>query len=165
MKKISTFLDFELKTTKPEVLEEFGISKRKAKRIRAVPYVVCPMCGTHEPLRKTGTYSRKIRKRMSRREAEKHEKDWKAGRLVKSRAKIYNPHKEVAFNVMNVEEEPFVSIRVSTGRGKGFVEKAIITFKDIQNLPEEDKEILLPLVEQIRYQCERILKVTEGLIL
>jgi len=148
MKKVSTFLDFELKTTKKEVLDEFGISKKKARKITAVPFVLCPLCALSRPLRRTGAYHRVIAKGKGKRG---------------ERAKEYNPELKTTFDKFDLENAPFISIRKPMGRGKGIPEIAIIRFQDIPKLPEADKEIILPLIKQIQEKCMEVLNYIDEL--
>lgn len=139
------FIDLSSDEKKEEALKKLGFDV-----VKTVPYVVCPLCALSRPLRRSEIHKARLRQRYER-------------KTQSERSKLFNPNKEIAFDLFDVENGPFISIRVSQGR-RGFTEKAIITFRDVKNLPERDQEVLLPLIKQIRAQCKEILKATDDLI-
>jgi hypothetical protein len=110
----------------------------KPKTVERLPvtvaHICCPVCGMHTVLRRTGWWSRSGKKR--------------------SKNSVFGIH---------LEDAPFVSIRVAPGRA-GFIEKATIKLKDIARLPERDKKILLPIMEQLKSQCSKVIKTVEKII-
>jgi len=166
--KKSQIVDLSSSAEKKEIAKRLGVvevfnlsSKSDRERIckklgldrvfvKTIPYVVCPLCALSRPLRRTGAHNLRTEKKGSK-------------KTRSERSSRFNPDKEITFSLFNPETSPFVSIRVSLGR-KGFAEKKIITFRDIKTLPQRDQEILLPLVREIRKQCEEILKTTEDLV-
>lgn len=160
-KKLSTYLDFELKTSKEEVLDEFGISKKKARKITAVPFIVCPLCGFSRKYRRTGKYAMVMSKKLTPQQRKRWEKKFEAGELSKTRAQIYNPDRKDRFDIVDTDKAPFLSIRMPSGRGKGISEVAIIKLTDVARLPESDKKVLMPLIYQIRSKCKEIIEKTD----
>ena len=169
-KKISTFLEFE---TEDDIREkqdaEFGLLRSKAKKLQKdlkhKAYVICPLCGLNRPLNKTGGYFIQKTKAKGKTALILQHELRKTKKYIKSeRARKYNPRKYTSFNIVNIEDEPFISIRVSLGRGRGFEEVDIIKLSDIKDFKGQDKEILLELVNEIREQCKRILDYTEDLV-
>ncbi|MCL6577970.1 MAG: hypothetical protein K6T73_01100 [Candidatus Bathyarchaeota archaeon] len=164
-KRPSTYLDFELYTSKKEALEEFGISKKKTKKVTTtVSFLVCPLCGLHKRMGRTGMHFIIKMKRYGKRAKEVAEKLVETKEIVGSRAREYNPHKEDSFSLVDLKEAPFVSIREARGRGKGMPEIAIIRISDIPNLPAADRKILIPLLLQARDKCQEIIKEVEAVI-
>jgi len=169
-KKISTFLEFETEDTSKEKQDsEFGLLRSEAKKLQKdlkhKAYVICPLCGLNRPLNKTGGYYIQKSKAKGKTALILQHELRKTRKHIKSeRAKKYNPRKYTSFNIVNIEDEPFISVRISLGRGRGFKEVSIIKLSDIPSMPERDKEILIELVGEIREQCQKILDYTEDLI-
>ena len=163
-KPISTFL---LKEEDDEIFKELmpvsidtaeeEIPLEEIERKKKILYVVCPLCGMHRKIDKTGNYLiRKAKKEGTR------VWDWeiKTGGYIKSeRSKYYNPFKKVAFNY-NFKEEPFISIRISLGKKGGFPEIKGIRLIDIPKLSDkvEYKKTFIRYVKEIERQCKELLK-------
>jgi len=142
------FYDLSIKSEKEKALKRIGIKIEKP--VTTISYIVCPLCSFSRPLRRTGIHRIRTLKQGSK-------------RTQTARSRLYNPDKALRFDLFDVDSSPFVSIRVSQGK-RGFVEKAIIRFKDIARLPESDKEILVPLLKQIKNQCTKTLEVLKDLV-
>ena len=106
----------------------------KGRAFKTVAHICCPVCGMHTVLRRTGRYCRSGKKRS----------------------------KEGVFDI-DLENAPFVSIRIASGRG-GFIERATIKLEDISKLPKEDKEVILPVIKQLKTQCSKVIKTVEKFI-
>jgi len=168
-KPISTFLDIGLeeedeifKELIPALVEtsEEEIPLEEIERKKKILFVVCPLCGLHRKIDKTGEcLIQKAKKEGIRIE------DWaiKRGMFIKSeRSKYYNPFKKVGFNY-NFKEEPFISIRIAVGKKKGFPEIGAIRLTDIPNLPEKYKKTFMEFVKEIEKQCEELLKFLKNI--
>lgn len=175
-KELSSYLEFETIDESKE--EGFGISKydvRGTKTGKKIAFCVCPFCGLHRKLNKTGAhYILKLKA------ADKKDKELKY-RLeegleipARSKSRKYNPYKHTAYNLINIEEEPFISIRVrGEGRGgfyelpiseTGRVEDGSIRLLDIPKQSKKDREMLLEIVDEIREQCKRFLDFTDKIL-
>lgn len=144
-KQISKFLEFEIYDETEPTKEDFGISEKPAKKVgKKLAFVVCPLCSLSRKLNKTGAYYTGKRKR-------------KKGTASEYRSLLYNPQKETAFNLYDLENSPFISLRVASGKGYGLPEVEIIKLKDIANLPKKDQKVLFELLEQIKEQCSKII--------
>lgn len=194
-KQRSTFLEFKYKEDKKKP-EEFGLTyeKNKAKDIRnrvieqedeekkLIPYLVCPLCSHHQPLKRTGVWRRKQSKNFMKKYAEKKSlKDGKEGKKVTLRSVKYIPQekdedghiiwKETSFGKFDFKNSPFISIRQAMGKhidratGKeGLPEVDIITLAQVKNMSANDKVKIIPIIEEIRNACNNVLEYTEGLI-
>ena len=168
-KPISTFL---LKEEDEEIFEELmpvsmdtaeeEIPLEEIERKKKILYVVCPLCGMHRKIDKTGSYFiQKVKKEGIRVE------DWKmkTGRYIKSeRSKYYNPFKKVVFNY-NFKEEPFISIRISLGRRGGLPEIRGIRLVDIPKLSDriKHKKIFTEYIKEVEEQCKELLKFLKSI--
>jgi len=116
---------------------ELGIKKKAG-----IAFIVCPLCCKHRPLRRTGIYRalRRIKKE------------------TRSRANIYNPERKVTFDSFDIDKSPFISLRVSLGKAKGFKEVGVIPLSDVNKLSDTDKKIITPLIRQLDKQCRKIIK-------
>lgn len=171
-KKLSTFLDFNIKKDKHEIdnknietkeSSELGFTNERAKSVpKSLVYVCCPLCGNHHKLTKNGGYARSRMKRRSAKLRQELSEQLKGKLLIRSRAKIYNKDKELFFNRIDLKEGPFFSIR-KAGRGIGFPEIGIIPFTELDKLDESNKIIATELVRQIYFKCTEILKVIDEL--
>lgn len=175
-KKLSSYIEFE--TVEESKEEGFGISKydvRRTKTGKKIAFCVCLLCGMHKKLNKTGAnYILKL-KAADRKDKElKYKLEEGLEIPARSKSKKYNPYKHTAYNLINIEEEPFISIRVR-GNGKGGfyelpisetgrVEEGSIRLSDIPKQSKKDREMLLEIVDEIREQCKRILDYTDKLI-
>jgi len=168
-KTVSTIL---LKEEDNEIFEELmpvsidtaeeEIPLEEIERKKKILYVVCPLCGMHRKIDKTGNYLIQKAKKEGTRVW-----DWeiKTGGYIKSeRSKYYNPFKKVAFNY-NFKEEPFISIRISLGKKGGFPEIRGIRFIDIPKLPDwiKYKKIFIEYIKEIKEQCEELLKFLKSI--
>jgi len=140
-KKASIIVDLSSSSEKRRLMRALGVEEPK-KGFTVVPTVACPMCGIQRGLRRTG-----IRRVLEEKKTGKRKGDYAADRMYRDGF--------VAFDY-DIEELPFLTFRAAMGR-KGFVTVAVRHLSDIKNMPERDKEILYPLLEQIKRQCERIL--------
>lgn len=162
-KKISTFFDFTIKDDKPR-------KQRSDKQEKGAPtwskhaYVVCPLCALNRPLKRTGTWARNRAKSLTGIARKAWTEKFNTKALLSERRRKYNPNIETRFDLYNINEAPFISIREARGRGAGFVEVDMIKFEDIKNASCSDKELLMPLVLQMRDQCFKILKATDDLV-
>lgn len=105
-----------------------------------IPFVVCPLCGLHRKLKKNGRWAI-IRKKMGD---------------IRSRALKYNPEKETRFDIVNIQDEPFISIRLrALGRG-GLPEVRALTLKEAIEDPEY-REDTIELLRQIKSKIEELL--------
>jgi hypothetical protein len=165
-KKLSTILDFEIKKEKES--NDLGISEKIAhkKQTKEVPYVVCPFCGMNRVLHKNGRYFiNRIKSRVE--DIIDIEKRLEQGLEIKSpRSKKYNPNKETRFDIYDLENSPFISLRVnSRGRYSGMEEVRIIRLSDIRKvIPIEDRKEYLELILQLRNSCEEFLSYTNKII-
>ncbi|HDK42282.1 MAG TPA: hypothetical protein ENG87_02800 [Candidatus Pacearchaeota archaeon] len=162
-KPISTFLDFDLRPDKKDS-EGFGISRKVAKEIKLVPYVVCPLCGLNRPLHKTGNYYI-MRKKAKAKNIDEFKQKLEEGKYIKSsRSKRYNPNKETRFNLYDLKNGPFISLRQALGRGHGIKEVEIIKLSNIKNMTNtSDRKLLIDIIKEIRVQCKKILDFTEDI--
>ena len=110
-------------------------------------FVVCPLCGIHRKLHKNGLYA--IRR--------------KKARQIESRARIYNPDKETRFDVVNIEDEPFFSIRLSTGRAEGLVEVFGVPLKDALKYPALREETIR-LLREMKKQLDNLSSKVDELL-
>jgi hypothetical protein len=147
-KRPSIFYDLSIPSEREKALRRVGVKIEKA--VTVVSYIVCPLCCKSRPLRRTGIHRLRTLKQGSK-------------KTQAERSRLYNPDKELRFDLFDIENSPFVSVRVSQGR-RGFIEKAIIRFQDIARLPEKDREILLPFLRQIKNQCTKTLEVLKDLV-
>jgi len=67
------------------------------------------------------------------------------------------------FGSFSIEDSPFISFKAAMGR-KGFQEQAILRLQDIPELPEGDRAILLPLLRQLKEQCQKVLRAVDGIV-
>jgi len=111
-----------------------------------IPFVVCPLCGLHRKMHKTGRDALR-RKKIGE---------------IKSRAAVYNPGKDTRFDVVNLEKEPFLSIRVASGRSAGLKEIDMLTLEEAIN-SEYRHEVIL-LLKQMRKKAKELLTVIDKLI-
>jgi len=152
--------------------EEFGVSREDTRRLqkglKLKAFVICPLCGFHRPVHKTGTYFlRELKRRagkkgMSRETTERilttAIMDLRTGRFVSSRARIYNPTKETSFNKVNIDREPFIVLKKSLGRGGGFEEVYGIRLDDLhKELSKDDLKIVGSMIDEIEEQCKYVL--------
>jgi hypothetical protein len=155
-------------------VEDFGVSREETRRlqrsVKLKAYVICPLCGLHRPVHKTGTFFLRELKRKAGKKglsAETTERvitsavmELRSGRFVSSRARIYNPEKETAFNKVNVEKEPFIVLKASRGKGGGFEEVYGIRIDEIEKkLSESDKEVVYKFIDEIEEQCNRVMSI------
>lgn len=153
--------------------EGFGLSDIKHKRrskIRHMSYIVCPLCCLNRPLNRTGSYSRMTQKRKSFKEYKDEYRigadgktTEKTGKKIQRRSAKYNPNGETRFDLYDTENAPFISVRQYLGAGvkSGISEVAIVTLEGVKGLTKGDKEMVLPLIQQLRAKCKEILKATE----
>jgi len=135
--------------TAEEEIPEEEILKRKK-----ILFIVCPFCGMHRVLEKKGTG---FVKRAKKENIDVFEDKLKNGEYIKSeRSKFYNPNKQVAFNLYNFKEEPFISIRVSFGKNKIY-EVGALTIKDIFYLSPEKRKKFIEYIKQLKKRCEEFL--------
>ncbi len=114
---------------------------------KEIPYIVCPLCGLHRKLFKNGRYAI-IRKKALK---------------ANSRSVKYNPEKETRFDIVNIKDEPFISIRERlNGRG-GLYEIRTLTIKEALEDPEYS-DIARELLSQIKEQIERIKQEIDTLL-
>jgi len=135
-RQLSKFIDIESLEERQKLLRRLGISETAGLTI--VPFVVCPFCCFSHPLRRSGKY-----------------------RTVGTRRG--DNYESFAFNLFDINSSPFISIRTAMGR-KGFQEKAILRLQDIPELPEGDRAILLPLLRQLKEQCQKVLRAIDGIV-
>ena len=110
-----------------------------------IPYVVCPLCGLHRKLHKNGLYALRRKKQE-----------------IRSRAAKYNPEKDTRFDIVNLEDEPFLSIRVSEGKDGGLKEVKTYTMKEA--VKSEYKEDVIRLLEEMKEQIGKISKTIDRLL-
>ena len=172
-KELSNYLEFETEDESKE--EGFGVSKfevRGTKTGKKIAFVICPLCCNHKKLNKTGAHYIMKLKAADRKDKElKYRLEEGLEIPARSRSRKYNPYKHTAYNLMNIEEEPFISIRVrGNGRGgfyelpiseTGKIEDGSIRLLDIPKQSKKDREVLLEIVNEIREQCKRILNYTD----
>jgi hypothetical protein len=167
-KQVSTFLDFELYKDgtglKEKIKEanELGWTEKRAKKINKVTFIACALCGWHHILNRTGVGARQVRKRYSTQRRKAFEKLYSEGEYIRSRAKVYNPTKELTFDAVDLHKGAFISVREPGGRGGGMPEIGIVPLSEINKLSKEDKDIIRPLIEQMRSKCTEILEVTKN---
>lgn len=166
MKKDTAFFDVAV-----------GYGKEEKPTPKAIPYLVCPLCGLNRPAIKTGSWSiMKAKKKHGSRTVsfKKWMKEFTEGERIKSRARIYNVSKKTRFDAVNIKREPFVIYKVPTGKGevitdggakRGFVEvpELNVRLEDIKNLPEDEREIFLEYVRQVKDKCKEILDYIDEL--
>jgi hypothetical protein len=170
-KKLSTFLDFDVNKNsisenifeKNKETGEYGITSEKVTSISKLAFIVCPLCGNHHKLNKTGGAARKSMKRRTAAERVELKEQIENKLLVRSRAKLYNPAKELKFDRVDLHTEPFISIRQASGRGRGLPEVGIIPFSELDKLDEENKVVMREYVKQIYFKCKEILEEIEKL--
>ena len=168
-KPISTFL---LKKEDDEVFEELmpisidtaeeEIPLEEIERKKKILYVVCPLCGMHRKIDKTGDY---FVQRAKKENLRVWNWELKEGEYIKSeRSKYYNPFKKVVFNY-NFKEEPFISIRISLGKKGGFPEIRGIRLIDIPKLSDriKYKKIFIEYIKEVKEQCEELLKFIKSI--
>lgn len=173
-KDISKFIDFDTKflgSTKKT--DEFGISNKPAKKLSVHSYIVCPLCAMNRPLHRTGSWARsRAKKLLKGKTATKAHTEWqrkfKTKENMSERRRKYNPEAQTRFDLVDVKTAPFISIREARGKGgrgtgAGFQEVAIVTLKNIANLPDEDLKQIMPLISQLKKQCENILEEISGI--
>lgn len=167
-KKVSTFLDFELHKEGTELKDkiketnELGFTNIRAKKINKVTFICCPICGWHHILNRTGIGARQARKSYTTQRRKAFEKLYSEGEYIRSRAKVYNPTKELSFNAIDLHKGAFISVREPGGRGGGMPEIGIVPLSEINKLSKEDRDIIRPLIEQMRSKCNEILEVTKN---
>lgn len=164
-KRESIFLDFEFEEEKVPTEEGFGASRKVAKKIHRIAYLHCPVCGMNRKLNKTGGYYIWKQKQKGGKFDEAKIKDsLEEGKKIKSsRSKKYNPNKITAFNLYDLKNGPFISLREAQGRKRGIREVEIIKLSDIKKMPERDQIVLRELVSELREQCQKILEFTEDI--
>lgn len=150
-KEDEEIIEIATSTAEEEIPEEEILKRKK------ILFIVCPFCGMHRVLEKKGTG---FVKRAKKENIDVFEDKLKNGEYIKSeRSKFYNPNKQVAFNLYNFKEEPFISIRVSFGgRGRGGVyEVGALTIKDILFLSSEKRKKFVEYIKQLKERCEEFL--------
>jgi len=168
-KTVSTIL---LKEDDNEIFEKFmpisidtaeeEIPLEEIERKKKILYVVCPLCGMHRKIDKTGDY---FVQRAKKENLRVWNWELKEGEYIKSeRSKYYNPFKKVVFNY-NFKEEPFISIRISLGKKGGFPEIRSIRLIDIPKLSDriKYKKIFIEYIKEVKEQCEELLKFLKSI--
>ena len=159
----SKFLQFDFDSEDIDGLGE-GQKYQEYKEPNFVPFLICPICGLNRPMNRTGVYAMNIAKRniKSERGMREYVKQFIEGKRIHSRAKKYNPSKETRFDIVNIEDEPFVMYKIAGGKGRfNEVPELAVTYSDIKKMSDNDQRILGEYVEQIKRQCIDILELFE----